>query len=333
MDKPGENIPSQDEVNNEIKQQVKKELPKIESIVPKNEVETTALLNKIDPLVLAKFPFGKKLLRTTIVNIIDTLSSAVKTKEQKMIISKLDDVRIALNEAILKTGFTGFKNRIKTAYNRFRGRMGGRRTRRQKGGQEAEAVEIPLGQGIGIPIYDAEPLDPEGLGNRGSNSNYFHPKVFDEATATYLDRINNMFVAIPVNLIQGANCKIMSPDKCVLTLIYILMWFLGTLFFLINLYATLALKITHMVLHFPLEAIYNTLSYLIAVIIRLFNTIRPQNAEQNAPEVYDELLNIIPTAHVEVPQVFPLESNRGGNRRKLKRGKKSRKLTKQNNIK
>jgi hypothetical protein len=133
MEKPIQNIPSESKINDDAKIKLRE----LEAEIPKNEQETMVLLNQIDPNVLAKLPVGKKFIRDQIVKIIDAYSDKVTTKEQLKIISKLDDVRIALNEAIPRTGFTGLKNSMARTYNRMTGRgRGNKRTRKRKGGLE-----------------------------------------------------------------------------------------------------------------------------------------------------------------------------------------------------
>jgi hypothetical protein len=156
MEKQVQNIPSESKINNDVKEKLRE----LEAQIPKNEQETIALLNQIDPNVLAKLPVGKKFIRDQIVKIIDAYSDKVTTKEQKMIISKLDDVRNVLNEAIQKTGFTGVKNSMARTYNRMTGRgRGGKRTRKRKGGVETPRESpIPLQPGAFFPEDDNENL-------------------------------------------------------------------------------------------------------------------------------------------------------------------------------
>lgn len=165
MDKPLQNIPSESKINYDAKIKLRE----LEAEIPKNEQETMVLLNQIDPNILAKLPVGKKFIRDQVVKIIDAYSDKVTTKEQLKIISKLDDVRIALNEAIPRTGFTGLKNSMARTYNRMTGRgRGNKRTRKRKGGQGRSDTNslalqlpddneiLPLAEGVqNIPM--AEP--------------------------------------------------------------------------------------------------------------------------------------------------------------------------------
>jgi len=158
MDEQIQNIPSESKINNDVEEKLRE----LKAQIPKNKQETIVLLNQIDPNVLAKMPVGKKFIRDQIVEIIDAYSDKVTTKEQQKIISKLDDVRNVLNEAIQKTGFTGLKNSMARTYNKMTGRgHGGKRTRKRKGGQEKtprETSPIPLQPPAFFPEDDNENL-------------------------------------------------------------------------------------------------------------------------------------------------------------------------------
>lgn len=229
MENQVQNIPSQSKINNDVKEKLRE----LEAQIPKNEQETIVLLNQIDPNVLAKLPVGKKFIRDEIVKIIDAYSDKVTTKEQKMIISKLDDVRNVLNEAIQKTGFTGFKNSMAKTYNKMTGRgRRGKRTRKRKGGLEtprentgaffpeddndnenlpvAEDVQqIPMA-GPAIEIQKMETLSDENALTNSEKIRYreTHPQPMHlPPTEEIIDRINK----IP--------CSALRPDLCVLKLI------------------------------------------------------------------------------------------------------------------
>lgn len=228
MEKQIQNIPSESKINNDVKEKLRE----LEAQIPKNEQETIALLNQIDPNVLAKLPVGKKFIRDEIVKIIDAYSDKVTTKEQKMIISKLDDVRNVLNEAIQKTGFTGFKNSMARTYNKMTGRgRRGKRTRKRKGGLEtprentgaffpeddndnenlpvAEGVQqIPMAEpAIGLPKMEI--LSDENALTKSEKIRYkeAHPTQPEDILPQIEDRIKK----IP--------CSSSRPDLCVLKLI------------------------------------------------------------------------------------------------------------------
>jgi hypothetical protein len=228
MDKPLQNIPSESKINYDTKQKLRE----LQSQIPKNEQETMALLNQIDPNVLAKLPVGKKFIRDQIVKIIDAYRDSVYTREQRKIISKLDDVRNVLNEAIQKTGFTGFKNSMARTHNRMTGHgRGGKRTRKRKGGQGRsdpnslalqlpdDNENLPLAEGVqNIPMAEPPKEIPEmeTLSHVDALTNSekiryreTHPpqRFTLPPTEEIIDRINK----IP--------CSASRPDLCVLKLI------------------------------------------------------------------------------------------------------------------
>jgi hypothetical protein len=235
MDKQIKNIPSQSKVNNDVKEKLRE----LEDQIPKNEKETIALLNQIDPNVLAKLPVGKKFIRDQIVKIIDAYSDKVTTKEQKMIISKLDDVRNVLNEAIQKTGFTGVKNSMARTYKRMTGRgRGNKRTRKRKGGLETprensiplqpaaffpeddnDNENIPVAEGVQqIPMAEPPTEIPvmENLSHVNALTNsekirYREAHPPQEDLENILPQIEDRIKKIP--------CSASRPDLCVLKLI------------------------------------------------------------------------------------------------------------------
>jgi len=216
-------MPSQEKINAVVKNKLKE----LEEQVPKNERETRELLIQLDPNSLAKLPVGKKSIRDVIVKIIDAYSDKVTTKEQKMIISKLDDVRNALNEAIQKTGFTGFKNSMARTYNRMTGRSsGGRKTRRRKGGQERNSLALQL------PNENEEPQNvPEAQGipvmrnlrNLSELTESEKIEVREETAARRANslayRLDNMAYRLEYGM-RHTGCSPSRPDRCILKLIY-----------------------------------------------------------------------------------------------------------------
>jgi len=220
---------TQDMINADVKNKLKE----LEEQVPKNEQETRVLLNQFDPNSLAKLPAGKKSIRDVIVKIIDAYSDKVTTKEQKMIISKLDDVRNALNDAIKKTGFTGLKNSMARTYNRMTGRSSGgkrKRTRRRKGGQERnplalqfpnEDEEVPFaGEALGLPVM-------RNLKNLSELTESEKITAREEATAQRANslayRLDNIAHRIEYGM-RHTGCSPSRPDKCILKLIYRLLF-------------------------------------------------------------------------------------------------------------
>jgi len=227
MEKPS--ITSQEKINADVKNKLKE----LEEQVPKNEQETRALLNQFDPNSLAKLPAGKKSIRDVIVKIIDAYSDKVTTKEQKMIISKLDDVRNALNEAIQKTVFTGLKNSMARTYNRMTGRSSGgkkTRTRRRKGGQERNALalqfpnedeELPFsGEAQGLPVM-------RNLKNLSELTDSEKITAREEADARRANslayRLDNMAQRLEYGM-RHTGCSPSRPDRCILKLIYRLLF-------------------------------------------------------------------------------------------------------------
>ena len=225
MEKPS--ITSQEKINADVKNKLKE----LEEQVPKNEQETRALLNQFDPNSLAKLPAGKKSMRDVIVKIIDAYSDKVTTKEQKMIISKLDDVRNALNEAIQKTGFTGLKNSMARTYNRMTGRSSGgkgKRTRRRKGGQERGHLalqfpnqEVPFaGEAQGLPVM----RNLKNLSELTESEKIVAREEADARRANSLAyRLDNMAHRIEYGM-RHTGCSPSRPDRCILKLIYRLLF-------------------------------------------------------------------------------------------------------------
>jgi hypothetical protein len=230
MNKSLQNITSQSMINNDVK----KKLRELESQIPKNEQETIELLNQIDPNVLAKMPVGKKFIRDQIVKIIDAYSDKVTTKEQKMIISKLDDVRNTLNDAIQKTGFTGLKNSMTRTYNRMTGRgRGNKRTKKRKGGLETPRESpIPLQSGAFFPEDDNENL-PLAEGVQQIPMAEPATEIPEMETLSHVNALTNsekiryreanppqepIFLQIK-DRIEKIPCSASRPDLCVLKLI------------------------------------------------------------------------------------------------------------------
>jgi hypothetical protein len=231
MEKPIQNIPSESKINNDVKEKLRE----LEAQIPKNEQETIALLNQIDPNVLAKLPVGKKFIMDQIVKIIDAYSDKVTTKEQKMIISKLDDVRNILNEAIQKTGFTGVKNSMARTYNRMTGRgRRNKRTRKRKGGIETprespiplqpaaffpedDNDNLPVAEGVQqIPMAEPPKEIPlmENLSSINSSTNSEKMR-YREAHSTQPEDILPQIE----DRIKKIQCSASRPDLCVLKLI------------------------------------------------------------------------------------------------------------------
>jgi hypothetical protein len=292
MDKLLKNIPSQSEINNDVT----KNLRELQNEIPHDKQETIALLNQIKPNILAKMPVGKIFIRDKIVKIINAYKDKVYTNEQRLIISKLDDVRNALNEAIEKTVFTRLKNALSrlTARRRINSKSKSTKkrnsksksTKKRNGGQNTprqnslalqlpdddENRDLPVAEGVQrIPMAELpkkiplmETLRDENALTKSEKMRYKEthpPKRFTlPPTQEIIDRIEK----IP--------CTASRPDLCVLKLILSLTLHLVfiPLGFILNMSAFVSGAVVGIGLRVAFPFLL-PIRLLILVLMRLFN--------------------------------------------------------------
>jgi hypothetical protein len=281
MDKLLKNIPSKSEINDDAK----KNLRELEAEIPKNEQETMVLLNQIKPNILAKMPVGKKFIRDKIVKIIDAYKDKVYTNEQRLIISKLDDLRNVLNEAIEKTVFTRLKNALSRLTARRRINSKSKSTKKRNGGQNTprrnslalqlpdddENVELSVANIINVPLAETAAEIPEMEILRDVNALTKSEKMRDRETHP-----PKRFTLPPtqeiIDRIEKIPCSASRPDLCVLKLILSLTLHLVfiPLGFILNMSAFVSGAVVGIGLRVAFPFLL-PIRLLILVLMRLFN--------------------------------------------------------------
>jgi hypothetical protein len=291
MDEQIQNIPSESKINNDVEEKLRE----LKAKIPKNEQKTMELLNQIDPNLLAKLPVGKKFIRDQIVKIIDAYRDKIYTKEQQKIISKLDDVRNVLNEAIQKTGFTRLKNALSrlTARRRINSKSKSTKkrnsksksTKKRNGGQNTprrnslalqlpdddENVELSVANIINVPLAETAAEIPEMEILRDVNALTKSEKMRDRETHP-----PKRFTLPPtqeiIDRIEKIPCSASRPDLCVLKLILSLTLQLVfiPLGFILNMTAFVSGAVVGIGLRVAFPFLL-PLRLLILVLMRLFN--------------------------------------------------------------